>query len=105
MRAIVLAVAPLLVLAGCTGPTATVYLARPSSTVANLVLGPSAEHTWLAGEYASRSSWPSVQTGYVFEDFSAYSELIFDDQSFYDRRDGGSYTRQAVSVRSGVVMR
>lgn len=93
-------------LAGCAnvgGPA--VYAPEPDRPVANLALGPSRDHTWLAEAHAYRSSWPAVRSGYVFDDISTYTELIYDDQSFYDARYGGGYTRAAVSVRSGVLIR
>jgi hypothetical protein len=70
-----------------------------------LALGPARHDTWLAESYAYRSSWPSVRVGYTFDDVSTFSEVIYDDQSFYDWRYGGGYTRESVSVRTGVVVR
>jgi hypothetical protein len=96
----------LLLLAGCAdvnGPT--VYAPRLGGPVANLVLGPAPDYTALAETYAYRSSWPSARLGYVFDDVATYTELIYDDQSYYDARNGGGYTREAVSVRTGVWIR
>jgi hypothetical protein len=82
-----------------------VYASRPDRMVANCALGPTRDHAWLAEGFAQRSSWPSVHSGFRFDDVSSYSEVIFDDQSFFDLRDGGGYLREAVSVRSGVLVR
>jgi hypothetical protein len=94
----------LLTLTGCAATNGLVVYA-PGRPVANLALGPSRDHTLVAEAYAYRSSWPSVQSGYVFDDISTYTEVIYDDQSFYDRRDGGGFTREAISVRTGVLIR
>lgn len=96
----------MLTLAGCarsSGPV--VYAPGPDRPAANLVLGPSPEHTWLAETFAYRSSWPSVESGYSFDDVSTYTEVIYDDQSFYDTPLDGGYTHAAVSVRTGVLIR
>lgn len=96
----------LTVLAGCAARgKAVVYVPRSGHPVANCALGPTRDHTWLAEDFAQRSAWPSVHTGIRFDDVSSYSEVIFDDQSFFDLRDGGGYLREAVSVRSGVLVR
>jgi len=36
---------------------------------------------------------------------SSYTEVIYDDQSYYGGFDGGSFTREAISIRSGVLVR
>ncbi len=96
----------LLVLTGCAGGHGSVaYAPGPGRPAANLVLGPMREHVWLAESFAQRSSWPSVQLGYVFDDVSSYTEVIYDDQSFYDSFHGGGYTHEAISVRSAVLVR
>jgi hypothetical protein len=96
----------LLTLTGCAvnnGPTA--YTPAPGEPVSNLVLGSSPDQAVLAQLYTYRSSWPSVRMGYIFDDLSTYTEVIYDDQSYYDWRGGGGYTREAVSVRTGVLVR
>ena len=96
----------LLMLAGCAArPRVAVYAPAPGQPTANLVLGPTRDHTFLAEVYSYRSSWPSVQSGYLFDDVSTFSEVIYDDQSYYDGFYGGGFTREAVSVRSGVLVR
>lgn len=96
----------LLIFAGCAGDRGAVtYAPEPDRPVANLALGRMQEQTWLAESFAGRSSWPSVRLGYLFDDVSSYTEVIYDDQSYYDGFHGGSYTRQAISVRSGVLVR
>ncbi|MFQ5806322.1 MAG: hypothetical protein ACE5I3_07725 [Phycisphaerae bacterium] len=96
----------LMTLVGCASSNApTVYVPGPGRSVANLALGPSRDHAILAEMYAYRSSWPSVPAGYVFDDVSTYTEVNYDDQTFYDWREGGGYTREAISVRTGVLIR
>ena len=96
----------LLTLAGCASSNGVVvYAPGPARPAANLALGPLPDHTWLAESFAWRSSWPSVESGYVFDDVSSYTEVIFDDQSYYGGFDGGSFTREAISIRSGVLVR
>jgi hypothetical protein len=91
---------------GCAGGHgAVVYAPGPQRPAANLALGPSRDHVWLAETFAGRSSWPSVRAGYVFDDVSSYTEVIYDDQSYYGGLHGGGYTREAISVRSGVLVR
>ena len=96
----------LLTLTGCAASNGVVaYAPGPARPAANLALGPLPDHTWLAESFAGRSSWPSVQLGYVFDDVSSYTEVIYDDQSYYGGFDGGSFTREAISIRSGVLVR
>lgn len=96
----------ILMLTGCTaGDRAVVYVPGAGQPAANLALGPSRDHGWLAESFAWRSSWPSVQAGYRFDDVSSYMEVIYDDQSYYGGLDGGSYTHEAISVRTGVWVR
>lgn len=96
----------LLLLCGCTPDRGvTVYSAHPGRPIANLALGPSADHAWLAETMTYRSSWPSVDVGYRFSDVTTYSQFSYDDQAHYDGYYGGGFSRQSVSVRSGVVVR
>jgi hypothetical protein len=96
----------MLILTGCAGgERAVVYAPGPGQPAANLALGPARDHVWLAESFAGRSSWPAAYAGYRFDDVSSFTEVIYDDQSYYDSFDGGSYTRAAISVRSGVVVR
>jgi len=95
-----------LIVTGCAGGNGVVvYAPGPERPPANLVLGPSRDHVYLAESFAQRSSWPSVWSGYVFDDVSSYTEVIYDDQSYYDGFHGGGYTREAISVRTGVIVR
>lgn len=94
----------LLTSAGCARGGG-VYAPGPGYPVANLALGPSRDHTRLAEAHAYRSSWPAVKLGYHFDDVSTYTEVIYDDQSYYDGLHGGGFTREAVSVRTGVMVR
>jgi len=97
----------LLTLAGCAGTRhVAVYASGPGEPAANLALGPSRDNSLLAEMYTERSSWPSVRSGYLFDDVSTYTEVIYDDQSFYDGAlHGGGYTHETMSVRTGVVVR
>ena len=95
----------LLSTAGCGQPRGGVVHAWGADRVANLALGPTRDHTWLAESFAYRSSWPSVELGYVFDDLSSYTEVIYDDESYYSGLYGGGFTREAVSVRTGVLVR
>jgi len=95
----------LLMLAGCAPNRGVVVYTTTNPPAANLALGPTRDHGWLAEMHAGRSSWPSVQSGYLFDDTSSYTEVILDDQSYYDGFDGGGYTREAISIRSGVLVR
>jgi len=100
-----------LLLVGCaTPPHATVLVApcvedefarRP---IANLALGPRGGLPVEAEWFAQRSDWPSVPSGYVFDQVESFTQFLFDDQSFFDRL-GGSFFAQSESVRTGVVVR
>lgn len=100
-----------LLLAGCAAPNRGVVIhssppgaVEELSTAPNLVLGPSAEHARLAQLFTQRSSWPAVDAGYRLEEISVYNEVIYDDQTFYDRY-GGGYYREAETYRTGVLLR
>ena len=96
----------MLTLSGCANSRGIVtHFPQPGHSAANLVIGPTRDHAWLAESFASRSSWPSTPAGYIFNDTSSFTEIIYDDQSFYDDQFGGGYTREAISVRSGVLVR
>ncbi|MBU0639638.1 MAG: hypothetical protein KKB50_12290 [Planctomycetes bacterium] len=77
--------------------------ARCAPVVANLALGPSAEHGRVAALFAYRTSWPTVAIGYRFDQISQYTELIYDDQTFYDWH-GGGYYRESETIHSGVLL-
>jgi hypothetical protein len=101
----------MLVFSGCAArqPYAVVY--GPGKAVPgrraptpNLVLGPSAEHVRIAESFAYRSTWPSVPVGYRVDDVSYGTEVIYDDQAFYDRI-GGGYFRMSETVRTSALLR
>lgn len=79
-------VSGLLVLAGCEAAAPRhqgVCAARtchPSAVRANLILPQNAEVIDLGEQMAARSSWPSVDRGYVVEDESRASIYSSDDQ-------------------------
>jgi hypothetical protein len=105
MKRVAWTTAVLLLLCGCTPERGvTVYTARPDRPVANLALGPTADHTWLAENMTYRSTWPSVETGYQYGETTSYTQFLLDDQSYYDDH-GGGFSRQSISVRSGVIVR
>ncbi len=99
-----------LILAGCAAPPPAVLyhrdlLANPlDRATPNLVLGPGADHLHLAQSLPPREPWPSVFTGYRVDETSTYTEIIQDDQFFYDSL-GGVYFRLGEEVRSGVFVR
>lgn len=105
MRGIAIAILLCITLAGCAAGPSAVYVGRPGVAPANLAIGPSTSHTFLSEAFAYRSAWPSVSVGYRFDDVSTYTELIFDDESFYDTGYGSGFTREAVSFRTGVLVR
>ena len=95
-------------LVGCAAPPpkpAVLYRRDPAYDVArrhtpNLLLGPSAEHFYIAQTFDYRSDWPSVSNGYHFDEYSTYDEVIYDDQFFYDSL-GGFYFRAGEEHRRG----
>lgn len=98
--------AGVLALWGCGGERCRpVYTSQVNRPVANLALGAHPEHNWLAEGFTYRSSWPSVEAGYRFNDATHYTQFTYDDQSYYDDFGGGSYTRESIAVRSGVIVR
>ena len=99
---IILTVATLL--AGCSSDHRGTVL-RADTDRANLAVGPTRDCTGLAEALAYRRSWPVANAGYHFADAASYTEVIYDDQSFYDWRYGGGYTHESISVRSGVIVR
>lgn len=70
----------------------------------DLLLSRTADLSRAAQAFAGRSSWPSVEHGYRFDDVQTYTEVIFDDQSFFDR-EGGGHQYITESVRTGVFVR
>lgn len=80
------------------------YIAPRGGSVPNLIMGPHRDRNLLAEEFAGRTDWPSVEGGYEFDRVTHFSEVIYDDQSFYDRHAGG-YSRQSETVRTGVTVR
>jgi hypothetical protein len=96
-----------ILLVGCAAPPspAVLYRRDPARDIAhrrtpNLLLGPSAEHFYIAQTFDYRSDWPSVSNGYHFDEYSTYDEVIYDDQFFYDSL-GGFYFRAGEERRSG----
>ena len=73
---------------GCSAaPRTAAYLSCQDRAPANLVLGPTQDHTFLAEAFTERSAWPCVDSGIMFDDVSTYAEIIDDDQSFVLCRD------------------
>ena len=100
-----------IILCGCAGRQPVAILPGPevagsdgTGSLANLALGPSAEHGRIAEMFAYRSSWPAVPIGYRFDDRSYHTEVIYDDQAFYERL-GGGYFRATETIRTGVLVR
>lgn len=67
------------------------------------MLGPTAEHAWLAANGPQRSNWPSVMHGYRFDDVTHYSRIRYDEQVYYDRN--GSLYNEQLSIQTGVMVR
>lgn len=106
MKRVAWTTAVLLLLSGCAADHGgSVYTAHVNRPIANLVLSRNPDHNWLAEEFTYRSSWPSVENGYRFDDAINYTQIIFDDQSYYDDSGGGGYTRESFSMRSGLIVR
>jgi len=100
-----LAVGILLLLGGCaTSSLSTTALASARPQPANLLLSDSPYVAMLGERFAGRDDWPTTVFGYVVEDVSTFTEFSYDDQSFFDRF-GGGLQHEALSVRSGVVVR
>ena len=100
-----------LLLCGCAPRERAVVLRSATAAASgrvmglpNLALGPTADHARIAAFMATRSDWPSVETGYRLGEVSEFSEVIFDEESFYDRLGGGFY-RGRQSFRRGVLFR
>ena len=97
-----------LFLVGCASSPpspAVLYRRDPARDIAhrrtaNLLLGPTAEHFYIAQTFDYRSDWPSVSNGYHFDQISTYEEVIYDDQFYYDSL-GGVYYRAGEEYRSG----
>lgn len=70
----------------------------------NLLLGGSAETLEIAQDFAYRSDWPSTPFGYFFDDLSSFTEVVYDDQAFYDRL-GGSFYHHGEQIRTGALLR
>ncbi len=101
----------LLTLTGCASPpSANVLVSEhydpPAAAWAlpNLVLGPSVEHARLGEWYTLRSGWPETPIGVRLGEISEYSDVTYDDESYYDRF-GGAFYRIRQSVRTGAVLR
>lgn len=86
-------------LSGCAAPQGVCPRATP-----NLALGPIPSVNRLAEQHTLRSSWPSVEGGYYFDDVTDYSISSYDRQFFYDRL-GGEHEQLTESVRTGVRVR
>ena len=98
-------------LAGCVAPPPVAVMHRrdPARDIAgrrtpNLLLGPSAEHFYIAQTFDYRSDWPSVSNGYHFDESSTFNEVIYDDQFFYDSL-GGYYYRVGEEYRTRTIVR
>jgi hypothetical protein len=96
----------LLVLCGCaTPPHAVVYRASDAvnGSTPNLVLGSHPADVLVASSLNWRSSWPSVEAGYWFDDTSFFVDVQADQQYQHGRL--GGYYRTTQAVRTGVLVR
>ena len=92
-------------LGGCAAAERGAVIGRPASPAyrANLALGPTADHAWVATQIAPRSDWPAVATGYRVDELTFYTTAIYDAQSYYDRFSSLYY--EAEAVETGVRVR
>lgn len=101
---LILTVGMALTLAGCAATRPAGILGPNYSPYgANLALGPSGEHAWLATGIAPRGNWPAVQTGIRMDDVTFYQTYTYDRESYFNRYGGLDHARQM--VRTGVWMR
>lgn len=73
-----------------------------SRSPANLALGPTPMHAWVAEGYG-RAAWPVSEAGRRYEDVTVYWNVLYDEQSYYD--EFGGMLHESQSVRSGVRVR
>ena len=92
----------LFVLAAFCGCAAPSRVCPQTST--NLALGRVASVNRLAQESNLRSGWPSIESGYMFDDVTYFSSSSYDRQYFYDRL-GGEFENLSQSIRTGVRVR
>lgn len=85
---------------GCASTPRITYVAGG----ANLALGRTAYETAVALDAPTRGPWGRASTGIRVEDVTTFSEMIYDDQSFFDAF-GGSYYHASFSIREGVQVR
>ena len=95
----------LLLASGCATQhaPAVVDATHPAVCRANLALGPTAEHLWLANEGWARSDWPAVDHGWRVDEIIYFSTITYDSQYQFDEF-GGLY-RAAQSIQAGVELR
>lgn len=93
----------LLALSGCcTRPEALRGFGADAAR-ANLVLGPSADHAWLAKQFTARAEGPAAIVGWRGEELTYYTRIHVDEQAYYDRYGSTFHTTQ--SVQTGVRIR
>lgn len=99
-----------LLLSGCASPGGGVMLCGPGPSGAdqaqatcNWALGPSPADLRVAASLNYRTKWPSVATGYRFDDVSFFADVQYDDQYYFGRY--GGYSRYAQTVRTAVLVR
>lgn len=95
----------LLLLSGCatSRAPAVVDAAHPAVARANLALGPTPEHQWLATEGWVRSDWPAVDHGWRVDEVIYFSTATYDWQNGFDQF--GGLFRAAQSLRAGLELR
>ncbi len=86
-------------LSGCAAPQVVCPQRTP-----NLALGRDRSVNQIAQESNLRSGWPSVESGYVFDDVTYFSTSSYDRQYYYDRL-GGEFENLTESVRTGIRVR
>ncbi len=105
MRLSVLVLLSILGVAGCQAPPHFAVLGNegPEGPCANLVLGRSPESAALAEVIEPRADWPTMDRGMRLDDVTYFSNITYDEQTYYDRYNNLFYGMQA--VRTGVYLR
>jgi len=93
-------IAVIALIAGCSSRVGGVAWHSPRSgqREANLALGPTGEHAWLAARIAPRSDWPAIESGLRVESVTFYTDIIYDEESYYGRNGSLYHTTQTVQT-------
>jgi hypothetical protein len=75
--------------------------ARPAPR-ANLILGPTPYHAFMAEQFG-RTDWPATATGYRIDEVTSFTVSTYDEQAHYDCY--GALFRVAETVQTGTQIR